>query len=72
MVCVALYWFGSRTQEEQMDSNDMRYFDPLLSSMGHHRNDDSCSEDDETGFQTAHQEFEQKIREVGFFLRFST
>lgn len=49
-----------------MDANDMKYFDPLLSSLGS-GGDGGCGDDDDDGtsesFNRAN-EFEQKIREV--------
>lgn len=48
-----------------MDANDMKYFDPLLSSLGSGGGDDgiSCHGDSTESFNRAN-EFEQKIREV--------
>lgn len=45
-----------------MDANDMKYFDPSLSSFGTGEDDDCCDGSSES-FNRAN-EFEQKIREV--------
>ena len=51
-----------------MDANDMKYFDPLLSSLGS-GGDGGCGDDDDDDDGTSESfnranEFEQKIREV--------